>query len=101
MVSSMSVEIISKIYVKNVTISNDAHDRVLFVAELGDLIELSLVDDEVLEYRGTTGTLRVDLERDSLIELLSKPKVNTLGSNLGSPKNSEKKGEEKNEKENT
>lgn len=98
MVNSMSVEIKSKIYVKNVTISNDAHDRVLFVAELGDLVELSLVDDEVLEYRGTTGTLRVDLKKDSLIELLSKTKTNAPGSDSRSLTNSEKKGERKIEK---
>jgi len=88
----MSVEVKSKIFVKNVTISNDTHDHVLFVAELGELLELSLVDDEVLEYRGTTGTLRVDLERDSLKELLSKPNANTLGSNSRSHTNTEKKG---------
>jgi hypothetical protein len=94
-VNSMSVEIKSKVHVKNVIISNEAHDRVLFVAELGDLLELNFVDDEVLEYTGTNGTLRVDLKKESLLKLLKRPNTKPLGSKLGSLKNTIKNGEEK------
>jgi hypothetical protein len=82
MVNTMSVEIKSKTYVKNVVISNDAHDHVLFVVELGDLVELSFIDDEVLEYIGTNGTFRVDLKRKSLKKLFANPNTKTLAPNV-------------------
>jgi hypothetical protein len=73
MANTMSVEIKSKNHVKNIVVSNDAHDKVLFVAELGELLELSFIDDEVLQYVGTSGTLRVDLKKETLCKILESP----------------------------
>ncbi len=97
MANTMSVEIKSKNHVKNIVVSNDAHDKVLFVAELGELLELSFIDDEVLQYIGTSGTLRVDLKKETLYKLLESPNAIPPSSELGSsiPRKMEKKHEEK------
>ena len=66
---TFSVEMKSKKYVKNISISDEAHDRVLFDGNLGELLELSLVED-VLEFIGVNGVLRVGLTEDQLRKAL-------------------------------
>jgi len=66
---TFSVEIKSKKYVKNISISDEAHDRVLFEGSLGELLELSLAED-VLELIGDNGVLRVGLTEDQLRKAL-------------------------------
>jgi len=66
---TFSVEMKSKRHVKNISISDEAHDRVLFDGNLGELLELSLVDD-VLEFIGVNGVLRVGLTEDQLRKVL-------------------------------
>ena len=66
---SFSVEMKSKKDVKSISISDESHDRVLFEGNLGELIELSLVDD-VLEFIGVNGVLRVELTEDQLRKTL-------------------------------
>ena len=66
---TFSVEIRSKKYVKNISISDESHDRVLFEGNLGELLELSLVED-VLEFIGANGILRVGLTEDQLRKAL-------------------------------
>jgi hypothetical protein len=61
-----TAEISSKRYVKNVSISNEAHDRVLFEGVFGELREIYMVDDKVLEIVGTEGTLRIDITKQEL-----------------------------------
>ena len=58
---SFSVEMKSKKHVKNISISDEAHDRVLFEGNLGKLKELSLVEGDVLEFIGANGVLRIGL----------------------------------------
>ncbi|NIM44663.1 MAG: hypothetical protein GTO54_03370 [Nitrososphaeria archaeon] len=60
----------SKRYVKSISISDEAHDRVLFEGSLGELQELSLVEGDVLEFNGINGILRVDLTKEQLINAL-------------------------------
>ena len=67
-----TAEISSKRYVKNVSISNEAHDRVLFEGFYGELKELNLVEDNVLEVIGTQGTLRIEITRHDLEGLLDR-----------------------------
>jgi len=62
---TFSVEMRSKKHVKNISISDEAHDRVLFEGNLGEQLELSLVED-VLEFIGVNGVLRVGLTEDQL-----------------------------------
>jgi len=64
-----TAEISSKRYVKNVSISNEAHDRVLFEGVFGELQEIYMVDDKVLEIKGTEGTLRIDITRQELARI--------------------------------
>jgi len=65
-----SVEIKSKRYVKSISISDEAHDRVLFEGNLGELLELSLVEGNVLELVGVNGVLRVAVTEEQLRKAL-------------------------------
>jgi len=66
---TFSVEMKSKKYVKNISISDEAHDRVLFEGNLGKLQEMTLTDD-VLEFIGANGVLRVGLTENQLHKAL-------------------------------
>jgi hypothetical protein len=66
-----SVEIKSKSHVKNITISDEAHDRVLFEGDLGDLEEVAFIGGSMLEVRGTNGVLRIELGEDETRKLMS------------------------------
>jgi hypothetical protein len=68
-----SVEMDSKKYVKSVSISNEAHERVLFEGDIGEILELAMVDGEVLEVKGTNGTLRIDISEKELRMMLERP----------------------------
>jgi hypothetical protein len=67
---TFSVEIKSKRYVKSISISDEAHDRVLFEGNLGELVELSLVEGNVLEFVGVNGVLRVAVTKVQLRKAL-------------------------------
>ena len=56
-----SVELKSKRHVRNISISNEARDRVLFEGDLGELEEVAFIGGSMLEVRGTNGVLRVEL----------------------------------------
>ena len=62
----------SKRFVKSISISDESHDRVLFEGNLGELMDLSLVEGDVLEFVGVNGVLRVDLTLDQLKRIISK-----------------------------
>ena len=68
---TFSVDMKSKKYVKNISISDEARDRVLFEGNLGKLHELTLTDD-VLEFIGANGVLRVGLTENQLHKALRK-----------------------------
>ena len=63
-----SIEMKSKQYVKNISISNETHDRVLFEGNLGKILSISLVEGDVLELIGINGVLRVNLTKEQLLE---------------------------------
>jgi len=65
-----SIEMKSKRYVKNISISNEAHDRVLFEGNLGKLLNISLVEGDVLELIGVNGVLRINLTKEQLQETI-------------------------------
>ena len=69
---AFSVEMKSKRFVKSISISDESHDRVLFEGNLGELMDLSLVEGDVLEFIGVNGVLRVDLTLDQLKKIISK-----------------------------
>jgi len=69
---AFSIELKSKEYMKRVTMSNEADDRVLIEGFLGELGELSFVEDVLLEIKGANGILRIDLKEEEFRKLLSK-----------------------------
>jgi hypothetical protein len=54
--------------------SNDTHEGVLFEGFLGELEELGMVEEVILEVKGSNGTLRIDLNEDELRKMLDKKK---------------------------
>jgi hypothetical protein len=64
---AFSVEMNSKVYVKNISISDEAHDLVLFEWDLGELIGIQLVEADVLEFTGLNGVLRVSVTKEKLL----------------------------------
>jgi hypothetical protein len=82
---TFSIELISKKHVKNISISDEAKDRVLFDGDLGALTSLSLLDGRMLELEGENGVLRTAINEDHLQKVLSNPnRVLCLSSKLGS-----------------
>jgi hypothetical protein len=69
--TSFSVEIRSKRHVKSISISDEAHESVLFEGDLGELQDLSLVEGDVLEFVGANGILRIDVTDEQLQKVLS------------------------------
>jgi hypothetical protein len=67
---TISVEIKSKKYVKSISISDEAHDRVLFEGNLGELLDLSLIEYNILELVGVNGVLRVGVSEEQLRKVL-------------------------------
>jgi hypothetical protein len=69
---AVSAEIKSKDHIKQISFNPKERYPVLFECVLGNLKNLSLVEDLVLEIKGENGVLRVDLTRDDLMRLLKK-----------------------------
>lgn len=93
---SFSIEMKSKRYVKNISISDEDHNHVLFQGFLGDLKKLSLVEGKMLEVKGSNGVLRIDLSEDELRTMKPGFEFN-LSSEMRSKKN-KNNGDEKSEK---
>lgn len=66
-----SVEMLSKKHVKTISMSDETHDKVLFEGNLGELEELGMVEEIILEIKGANGILRVDLTEEELRKMLS------------------------------
>jgi hypothetical protein len=67
-----SIEMGSKRHVKSISISNEAHERVLFEGDIGEMLELVIVEGEVLKVKGTNGTLRIDIREEELLTMLER-----------------------------
>jgi hypothetical protein len=79
-----SIEMKSKKYVKNITISDRTQDRVVFEGDLGELESLTLVDDYVLEFIGAYGVLRLAVTEQQLQNtLIEKRKKQPPAPSLG------------------
>ena len=67
-----SVEMTSKEHVRSLIVSDESQGKVLFEGNLGELQELGMVEEIVLQVRGTKGTLRIDLEESEFVKMLEK-----------------------------
>jgi len=61
----------AKKYVRNLSMSDETRDRVLFQGDLGALKNVSIVDEKALEVIGNNGVLRVEVNEDILRRVLS------------------------------
>ena len=73
---TFTVELKSKEYVKNISISDQTHELVLFEGTLGKLLELSLVEGDVLEFVGVNGVLRIAVTIGQLEKILTEASKN-------------------------
>ncbi len=81
----------SKKHVRNISISDQAHDRVLFDGDLGRLLEVSIIECSALEIVGENGVLRIDIDEDVLQRVLESPRHElSLSSEVGSYTNTKK-----------
>ena len=81
----LSIEMKLRKHVKSLVVSEEMWDQVLFEGNLGQILELSMVDNRVLEVRGVNGVLRVDLTLEELEEMINEIRSReTSGSKLGS-----------------
>lgn len=67
-----SIEIESKEFVKNLSLSDEAHESVLFEGTLGKTKDISIEEDDVLEIMGCHGTIRISINLDQLVQVLDK-----------------------------
>jgi len=69
---AFSIELKSKEFLRNIVISNRTGETVLVEGFLGELEELNLVEDAMLELRGSNGVLRIDIKEDELRKLFNR-----------------------------
>lgn len=69
-----SVEMKSKEFVRRVSVSDDPRDAVIFEGFLGEIEEMGMVEEVILEIRAANGTLRIDLSEEELKEALTRKK---------------------------
>ena len=67
-----SVELKSKQYLHNISISDKLRELVLFEGSIGETVELSLAEGDVLEIMGKNGVLRVSISESQLRNVLDK-----------------------------
>jgi len=63
---TFSIEMKSKKYVRQISVSNESRDRVFFEGFLGDVEELGFVNGGMLEIKGVNGTFRIDISEEEL-----------------------------------
>ena len=64
MTHMFSIEMRSKKYVKQISLSNKPRNRVYFEGFLGDIEEIGFVNGGMLEIKGVNGTFRIDLSKE-------------------------------------
>ena len=72
MMHLFSVEMRSKKFVKQVTLSNESRNGVYFEGFLGDIVEICFVNGRMLEIRGINGIFRIDISKEKVRKILVK-----------------------------
>jgi hypothetical protein len=87
----VSVEMKQRKYIKTMMLTDERSGESLFEANFGQLIELTLTDDSVLEMGSNNGTLRVDVTFEEIAAIVDRIRSgNASGSMLGSASNPSK-----------
>jgi hypothetical protein len=76
MTQTFSAVLESKNQVKNITLSDDIHQKVFFEANLGVLEKVNFTDGLVMEIVGDKGVLRIDLPVETLLKEIGKKHSN-------------------------
>jgi hypothetical protein len=61
-----SVELKSKNQIKNFSLTNGTHERVLVEGTIGELAQATFIEDTLLEVVGDKGTLRINLNHSEI-----------------------------------
>ena len=61
-----SVELKSKVYLKNVTLTDGSHENVLIEGSIGQLQHAEFAENVILEVVGDKGVLRINLKQDEI-----------------------------------
>lgn len=77
-----SVELKSKAYLKNVTLTNGCRDSVLVEGTIGELVQASFAEGIILEVAGNKGTLRINLKEEELKKALQKAAAESAAENV-------------------
>lgn len=72
---SFSLELFSRNQIKRVSLPDGPGDRLMVEGYLGELTQMELIEDILLEIRGASGTLRVELSRKDLENMLKGKKT--------------------------
>jgi len=67
---SFSIELFSRNQIKRVSLPDGHGDRLMVEGCLGDLTDMELIEDVLLEVRGNRGILRIELSRKELENVL-------------------------------
>jgi len=67
-----SIELKSKAYLKNATLTNGCRDSVLVEGTIGELTQATFAEGIILEIAGNKGTLRINLKEEELKKALQK-----------------------------
>lgn len=70
-----SVELKSKVNLKNVTLTNGSHENVLVEGTIGQLQRAEFAEDVILEVVGNKGVLRINLCPDEIKKKAVKKEV--------------------------
>ncbi|MGA2385981.1 MAG: hypothetical protein ABSG33_05575 [Candidatus Bathyarchaeia archaeon] len=63
---SFSIELKSKVNLKNVTLNNDSRENAVIEGTIGKLEHANFVEDSVLEVLGRKGVLRIDISENEI-----------------------------------
>ena len=66
-----SVELYKKEYISELVLSIEPRNTVLITGDLGKILNITLLEEMVLEFLGTNGRIRLDMTIDELIAFLS------------------------------
>jgi hypothetical protein len=70
-----SIELKSRVNLKNVTLTNGGHENVLVEGTIGQLLRAEFAEDVILEVVGDKGVLRINLCQDEIKKKSSQEEV--------------------------